>query len=277
MSPPTTDPSDVSQTTESPFRLTMLDVWQGLSILVESDGHYMLYDGGGKKRSSYVVSYLKEQGITTLDYLFASHYDEDHIAGLVGVMNIADVRQAVTPDYTKDTKIFQSFRNMLDQQNIPETHPAEGDVYSLGNAQITVLNADNKATQENNRSTVVRITYGDTSCIITGDAEFATEANLVYYDAPLDSDLYVVGHHGSSSSSMPAFLDAVDPDYAFISVGKNSYGHPTLETLQNLADEDCRIFRTDKQQEVTFFSDGENIWFDQEPWIFDPQAEAATP
>lgn len=103
------------------FSMTMLDVGQGLSLLIEADGHYMIYDGGGQSRSSYVVSYLKQHNVTKLDYLVASHYDEDHISGLIGVMNTTKVDQAITPDYLRETRVFNSFRSTLAYDMKPVT------------------------------------------------------------------------------------------------------------------------------------------------------------
>ena len=95
------------------FSLTMLDVGQGLSVLVQADGEYLLYDGGGRGASSYVVAYLQQHAVTELEWLAASHYDEDHISGLVGVLHTTPVEQALMPDYTTDTQIYQSLQTVL--------------------------------------------------------------------------------------------------------------------------------------------------------------------
>lgn len=261
--------ADQKNTDTSPaFKVTMLNVGQGLSILVESDGHYMLYDGGGKKRSSYVVSYLKKHKITNLDYIFASHYDEDHINGLNGVMNALTVQTAVTPDYEVDSDCYHSFRKNLELNKIPELHPEEDEVYPLGSAKIRILYADPTADPENNRSTVIRISCKDYSCLITGDAEAQVERDLIASGKKLDSDLYVVGHHGSASSNTEEFIKAVSPTAAFISVGKdNTYGHPAPETMTFLREQNCSVYRSDKQKETSVSYNGKEIVFSQDPWI----------
>ena len=249
------------------FSVTMLDVGQGLSLLINADGHYMIYDGGGKSRSSYVVSYLKSHGVTTIDMMVASHYDEDHINGLVGILNTTTVKTALIPDYTKDTNIYNSFMNKLDSSGAELIKPLAGDSYTLGNAKIQVISPRYYSSlEDNNNSIVLKITYGKFSMIVTGDAEEEAENTMVSSGYDLDSDLYVVGHHGSSSSTSYSFLNAVSPSYVFISVGEdNSYGHPTKNTMEKLQKCGAEMFRSDVQGEVTLtYSDGK-ITTSQEP------------
>ena len=255
-----------SSETNAPFEMTMLDVGQGLSLLIKADGKYMIYDGGGRSRSSYVVSYLKKHGVTELQYLTASHYDEDHIAGLVGVLNTTKVDTIVCPDYQKDTKIYQSFINKEQQSKAKVIHPKTGYTLTLGNAAIKVLSADNSAEKDNNRSIAMRVTYGNFSVIMTGDAELDEETSIIYNKYNIDSDVYVAGHHGSKYSSSTAFLNAVTPAYTLISCGTgNSYGHPTEEALRRIKESGSKLYRTDAQGEVTVYSDGNKYWFSQAP------------
>ena len=236
--------------------ITMLDVGQGLCVLIESEGKYMLYDGGGRAHSSYVVSRLKNLGVSDISYLFASHYDEDHIAGLIGVLNALDVENAVIPGYEADSKIYDSFITAAENAGAVET-AASGDTYLLGDARVDVLSAaDQTDTSENDKSTVVKLTCGDFSCVITGDAGADTETRLVKSGEELDCDLCIVGHHGSSSSSTPKFVAAMSPDYAFIGVGDNKYGHPTKKTLDTLEKNDVEIYRTDTQGELQLEVEG---------------------
>lgn len=252
---------------DAPFSVTMLDVGQGLSILIRADGHTMLYDGGGRDYSSYVVSYLHQRGITTFDYLVASHYDDDHINGLVGVLNTATVKKAILPDYTADTRVYESLQRTVQRKDVPVVHPQRGDTYNLGKAKITVLSPANYNQEiENNNSIAMRIQYGAFRVILTGDAEYDAEQAMVRSGLPLKSDLYVVGHHGSGSSSSRAFLRAIQPSYAFLSVGTdNEYGHPTQKVMDRLRSAGVSLFRTDKQGEVTAYSDGKTCWFNKSP------------
>lgn len=249
------------------YEETMLNVGQGLSILVKSNGHYMLFDGGSRSASSYVVAYLQQHNITKLDYVIASHYDEDHIAGLIGVLNTADVDTVICPDYTTDTQIYSSLMSAIAASGAKVIHPNVKDTYPLGNSTITILGPtsyDDRS--DNNRSIAVRIDDNKFSSVITGDAEQQEEQEILNSGINLRTNLYVAGHHGSSNSSSSDFVKAMSPAYIFISCGKNnSYGHPHWEALRIFKDIGCKIFRSDDQGEVTCFSDGKKYWFSIEP------------
>lgn len=248
-------------------QLHFIDVGQGLSVLAESDGHFLLFDGGDRKTSSLVVSYLKEQGVETLDYVIASHYDADHLNGVVGALNAFQVSQVLAPDYETDTKVFQSFQSAIEKNRIPLSHPTPGDSFTLGNASFTVLAPQDKSYQNaNDYSVAIRLTAGDVSFLITGDAEVESEAEMVKSGLPLESTVYVAGHHGSASSSSWDFLQKAVPEYVVISCGAgNSYGHPHVETMEKLQSMEIPVFRTDKQGTVTVSTDGTSLTWSADP------------
>lgn len=267
---------------DAPFSLTMLDVGQGLSVLVQADGEYLLYDGGGRGTSSYVVAYLQQHGVPELEWLVASHYDEDHISGLVGVLHTAPVEQALMPDYTTDTQIYQSLQNVLEEKSVPVVYPAQGDAFSLGDAEIQVVGPQKYTyDSDNSNSLCLRIEYGDFRCLLTGDAEQDAERDMAASGQELTCDVYVVGHHGSSSSTSEELLEAASPRYAFLSVGAdNAYGHPKEQTMTTLQQHGVALYRTDKQGEVTVYSDGENCWLSTSPcedWTSGSQTAPDTP
>lgn len=239
------------------FKLTMLDVGQGLSVLIEADGRFMIYDGGNREYSSYVVSYLKRHRISNIEYLIASHYDEDHIAGLIGILRTASVGTAIIPQYEADTRIYESFMEAV-QTADSVVYASAGNSYKLGKATVDILYACNGTEQtENNMSTVIKVSYGGFSCILTGDAEYDTENVLVQNGTDLQCNLYVVGHHGSYYSSSEQFVKAMRPEIAFIGVGAgNKYGHPTEQTLAVLDANGAAVYRTDLQGEISLYYDG---------------------
>lgn len=250
----------------APFSATMLNVGQGLSVLIQSDGHNMLYDGGNRAHSSYVVAYLQQHGIDFLDYMVASHYDEDHIAGLVGVLNTTPVSTILCPDYQADSKIYESFVKGEETSGAQIEHPDAGEEYLLGDAKIEVLQDDSSLEEANNKSIAVKISYGTFSMLLTGDAEQEAEEEMIRSGQDLHADLYVAGHHGSSSSSSQDFLTAVSPSYVWISCGAyNSYGHPHKETMEKLEKDGIQMFRTDRQGEVSVYTDGNSYWFSTAP------------
>lgn len=250
----------------APFSATMLNVGQGLSVLIQSDGHNMLYDGGNRAHSSYVVAYLQQHGIDFLDYMVASHYDEDHIAGLVGVLNTTPVSTILCPDYQADSKIYESFVRGEETSGAQIEHPEAGEEYLLGDAKIEVLQDDPSLEEANNKSIAVKISYDTFSMLLTGDAEQEAEEEMIRSGQDLHADLYVAGHHGSSSSSSQDFLTAVGPSYVWISCGAdNSYGHPHKETMEKLEKDGIQMFRTDRQGEVSVYTDGNSYWFSTTP------------
>ncbi len=251
----------------SDFALHMLDVGQGLSVLAEADGHYLLYDGGGAGASSFVVSYLKRQGISDLDYIIVSHYDEDHLNGIVGALHVFGCGSVLSPDYIPDTAIYRSYVSAVQENGAPVTHPLPGDTFALGNASVEILGPssyDNPS--ENNNCISLCIDYEGFRFLLCGDLEADGEADLVHSGADLSCDLYVVNHHGSASSSTFYFLDRVLPNYAFLSCGAdNPYGHPAAETMERLQAMDCDLYRTDRQGTVIAYSNGSSLWFSTDP------------
>lgn len=275
--PNSIESTEESEKKEKSFSMKVLDVGQGLCILIECDGHWMIYDGGGHASSSYVVSTLKKNSIETLDYMIVSHYDEDHISGLVGVMNTTPIKQIICPDYVTDSEIYDSFINKQKGNNIPSESPTAGQDYFLGSAQIQILSPENfEWPDDNNNSIAIRIIYGEFSCIITGDAEYEAEKVMLDSNLTLDSDVYVAGHHGSSTSSSEEFVNAISPKYALISVGENSYGHPTEEALSILEDHNCIILRTDLNGTITVTVDQNFLDVDYETNSFISEQEEST-
>lgn len=239
--------------------ITMLDVGQGLCLLVESGEHRLLYDGGGRERSSYVVAAMKERGYDSFDYMIASHYDEDHIAGLIGCLYNYRFYTLICPEYVCDTAIYRSFLKAVETREIKQIHPKAGDTFELGDARLTILGPKQYVDyNDNNNSLIVRITCGSFSCLITGDAQMELEDELLDSGCDLKSDLYIVGHHGSGYSSTYDFIQKVKPAAAFISCGAdNSYGHPDKETLERLSEVHAAVYRTDRQGELVCRYDGE--------------------
>lgn len=251
--------SDIGQ---SSFQIDFIDVGQGDSALVQCDGHYMLVDGGDSKKSSLIYTYLKNRSISYLDVMVATHPDEDHIGGLSGALNYADVGVAYCSVTSHDTKVFQSFVKYLAKQGKTITVPNAGDVFMVGSARVTVLGPRKLSSSQNNNSIVLRIEYGGTSFLLAGDAETEEENSLLNSEQNLQSTVLKVAHHGSDNSTGYRFLREVSPQYAVISVGSgNQYGHPTENVLSRLRDADVVTYRTDQQGDIICRSDGNTVSF----------------
>ena len=249
-----------------PFELHLLDVGQGQCVLLEADDHYMLIDGGGRSSSSFVVSYLKQQGIDHFDLVAVSHYDEDHMSGVIGALSVFPANEILLPSYAGEGELYQSLSTAAVSNGAVILHPFTGEEFSLGGATVEVVGPVRTDYEwENDRSLAFRITYCDVSCLVCGDAEGTSEWDMVNSGRDISADIYVVNHHGSRTSSTEPFLDVVSPSYALISCGKdNSYGHPAAEVLQCLQERGMQMYRTDLQGTVILYSDGYSIWADQE-------------
>ena len=259
------------------LKIHFLDVGQGACALIESDGHYMLIDGGGRDSSSFTVSYLAQLGIEKFDYMVATHFDEDHIAGLIGVFNKFAVETVLEPSYETDTSIYKSFKEAENNSKAKVIIPEPGEEYTLGDAKFTVLapkkpekDTDQETAaeglKENNQSICILLKNGDNKVLFTGDAEQEEEQYLVDSGRDIRADVYMVGHHGSGSSTSELLLNAVQPKYAVISCGTgNDYGHPVQEVLDRLWDKDVSVFRTDEQGNILMTSDGETITWNTDP------------
>lgn len=245
--------------------VTFLDVGQGDAAVLQCGGQTMMIDGGKAKASSYIYSWLKKNQISCLDVMVATHTDADHIGGLSGALNYAKVGTAYCPVTSGTTKIFQSFVKYLKKQGKSITVPEAGDEFSLGGAQVRILGPTDPQAESNNSSIVLKVTFGDTSFLFTGDAEREEEQELLESGYDLESTVLKVGHHGSDTSTSYLFLRTVNPQYAVISVGAdNTYGHPTEAVLSRLRDADVKTCRTDLQGTITAVSDGKKVTFQTE-------------
>ena len=261
-----------------PFEMHFIDVGQALSVLVECDGQFMLYDGGNVDDGSLVVSYLQKQGVEQLQYVFCSHAHEDHVGGLAAVMAKFPAGHAYSPVTESSTKCFNDFVKYTQQQGLQLEVPSVGTVWPLGSATVTLLGPVTQYSETNNTSLVLRIDYGDTSFLLTGDMEKTAETDLVNSGANLKADVLQVGHHGSSTSTGYLFLNVVLPEMGVISCGTgNKYGHPHEETLSILRDAKVDVYRTDLQGTITIGSDGQNFTVGTERFVPDSQLNPTDP
>lgn len=243
-----------------------LDVGQGLSILVQSEGQTLLYDGGPRTASSFLVSYLQDQQITEINYLVSSHYDEDHVSGLIGCLNAFQVDQVIGADYVHDSSLYTSFMEAVATQGLNVEHPAVGKEYNFGSGEFTILSPKEISKESNGNSVAIKLTNGENSFVFTGDADHNSEADMVSSGIDLNCDVLSVGHHGSATATSWDFLQATVPEYAVISCGAgNKYGHPDADTMEKLSDMDIQVFRTDEQGTIIATSDGNTISWNMDP------------
>lgn len=249
----------------STFEVHYIDVGQADAALVLCDGKSMLIDGGNVADSSLIYSYLDKLSLNHLNYIVCTHAHEDHVGGLAGALNYATVDVAYSPVTSCDSSAFENFVTCLEKQNVSITVPAAGDSFSLGSAAVNILGPIESSNDPVGNSIVLRVVYGETSFLFTGDAECDEEQDIINAGYTLGSTVLKVGHHGGATSTSEVFLDEIMPQYAVISAGTgNSYGHPTDEVLSRLRDADVKVYRTDMQGDVICTSDGAKVSFSVE-------------
>lgn len=246
------------------LQVHFLDVGQGDCTVVLCDGEAMVIDGGPRSASRYVYNYIRKTlKLGHLDYLVSTHPHIDHVYGVASILNAVQVDLLLSPVTKWDSRAFDNVLKYVAAQGTPLVVPEEGDTLQLGDATVTILHCWPEAVdmgRTNDSSIVVRIDYGETSIIVTGDAEDWSEYMMIDSGMNLKADVLRVAHHGSKYSSTMEFLQAVQPEYAVISVGKeNGYGHPDQEVLERLQAVGSRILRTDELGTIVMASDGETI------------------
>jgi competence protein ComEC len=246
--------------------VNFLDVGQGDSILIETpDNVEMLIDGG--RDSSVLRALSKEMSIfdREIDVVVATHPDSDHIGGLVDVIKRYKVPAILLTENEHDTPTASAFATAVDDESAELIYADAGQQFLLGkDVVVTVFSpvGDERLWESNTASVVLKVTYGDTSFMLTGDAPSEIENHLVdTYGEKLKSDVLKLGHHGSRTSTSEGFLDAVSPSYAVVSAGVgNSYGHPHQEVMQRVFARNIQSSHTGTDGTVTFVSDGETVW-----------------
>jgi competence protein ComEC len=247
----------------SPLAVHVLNVGKADSIFAECGGHCLLVDGGTADCGENVASYLRQRGVKSLDCVFNTHPDSDHIGGLKTVLLSFTVKRYCSPSLPRNlipnSTEYLGVQAALKSKNIHAEHPKAGSSFSIGSLHVEVLGPVRTGNSTNNNSIVLKLIYGKTRFLLMGDAEKEEEKTLLATGADLAADVLKAGHHGSDTSTTQEFLDAVRPKYAAISVGNDSNNLPKATVSRRFAEAGISVFRTDIHGTIIFLSDGNSI------------------
>ena len=255
-------PETESKGADTDLQVHFLNVGQGDSILIQNNGENLLIDGGKRSASDKVVGYLEKQGVEEINYVIGTHPHEDHIGGLIEVLDNFDVKNIMLPEVTSNTIVFEDLLDAIERSDIKINTPEVGGKLDSENMDIKILAPNSeKYSLTNDYSIALRLEHGKNSFLFTGDAEKKSEVEMVEeHSSILESDVLKAGHHGSKTSSNPEFLDLVDPAITVISVAEsNSYDHPSSDLMEIFNKRDIDIYRTDEDGDIIMKSDGKVI------------------
>ena len=237
------------------------------------NGQAMLIDSGEKEEAETVLDYLKKQGVKKLDYIVVTHPHSDHMGSMSEIISAVDVGKVIAPrvsdELTPTSKTYESFLKALRDKALKLTAAKAGTVYTFEAVsedgkkppEFEILAPLNDYDDLNNYSVVLKLTYGSTAYLFTGDAEKKAEKDILESGADLDADVLKLGHHGSSTSTSAKFLEAVSPDYCIIQCGTgNKYGHPHKETVDAVTEFGAKWYSNDRDGTIVVYSDGERIY-----------------
>lgn len=251
---------------EGKLTVHFIDVGQGDCILIRTpDGRNILVDGGDREAADRISRYLLSQGVRRIDMLIISHAHADHIGGLPALFDNFGISCVVDSGCEHASPIYEDLLRKIEERRI--------DYRLVGKDQIPIPSkdinldllrmeaGDDTDSELNNSSIIALIRYKDVGVLLTGDIQYQAEAQLLATHRNLKADILKVAHHGSADSTSNEFLEVVKPTYAVISVGsENEYGHPARSTIRRLNAAGVKVFRTDRDGDVVFSTDGE--WID---------------
>lgn len=241
----------------------IMDVGQADAALIYSNGCSAVIDAGLTSSADDISADLKSAEIRDIDALLITHLHMDHAGALAKIAMSFPIDNLIIPNRDSSAEAMPTV-NEAEKRVVAEKGKVftatEGMNFNIGEFEITLLAYFPDATKENDRSVITMAKIGDKKFLFTGDAEKATEADVLAEKLNIDCDVLKVGHHGSKSSSTAAFLKAASPEYAAISVGKdNMYSHPSNKTLTALKSCGAKVYRTDKNGDICFYVENGNI------------------
>lgn len=241
---------------DMPVAVHFVDVGQGDCTIVETPNGNILIDAGTAQSETAIRRCIDELGITAFSFAVFTHPHADHIGCAAALVEAYPIEHVIIPNAVSTSTLFEKLIAAIETADCGVIEGQAGKVLNLGAVKMELLAPCRTYDDLNNMSIVLRLTYGDCSFLFEGDAETIAEADMLENGISM-SDVLKVGHHGSSTSSSEAFIEAVAPQIAVISVGDgNAYGHPHASILDRLAAHHAEILRTDLCGTITIRCDG---------------------
>ncbi|NLL04014.1 MAG: MBL fold metallo-hydrolase [Clostridiales bacterium] len=249
-----------------PLSVHFIDVGQGDCIFIKIGDNTMLIDSGEKNNDEKIIKYLRNNGVDRVDYIIATHPHSDHIGAMETIIESFEIKNVIMPRLSEQnmptTKGYENFLIAVKNSGANVIAATPFNEYEFGDANFAILSPSNQSKNLNNMSVVIKLSFGDTSFLFTGDAESQVEQELISSGYDIRSNVLKMGHHGSNTSNTERFLQAVNPSFSVISCGKdNSYGHPHEEVVELLNKYDINYKRTDKNGIIVVGSDGSNLTY----------------
>ncbi|MDD6308061.1 MAG: DNA internalization-related competence protein ComEC/Rec2 [Clostridia bacterium] len=234
--------------------VTFLNVGNADCTLITTTGHVYLFDSGGSKQSDIaaktILPYLRYAHTDKIDVAFLTHYHSDHAKGFLTLLEGGYIQEIVLP-YHADNELKPALLRAAYHSNTKVRYASDGDLYTIGSMQIGIF--DTATGGEENNGVVYSVRLWDTRVLLTGDISKTGEKQLLHDGADIDSDILKVPHHGSPTSGLLAFTDAVSPDLAVITCGPNSYGHPHASVLEQYAQKKIPVLRSDERGTIAIY------------------------
>ena len=229
-----------------------INVGQGDSALIHYKDYDVLIDCGKNTAGPIVKDFLKSKKISQIDYLIITHPDSDHLGGCDDILKSFNVTTVITNGQISTTESYNEVIREIDTEQ--SIIASKGMGYSLLDASLSILQANNGFGDDNQNSIVAKLTYNNLSFLFTGDCDKECENLLL--DKDIQSTILKIAHHGTKFGTSLKLLETVKPKIAIISVGENSYGHPSEEVLDRLDQEGITTYRTDISGTIEIKTDG---------------------
>lgn len=259
---PTPEPSP--EPTEEPkkgFELHFIDVGMGDAMLLICDGEAMIIDSGNVGYGPIVVDYARSCGVDSLKYLLVTHGHADHVGGMPEIIDAFPFETMFLFDVPCSEEPYKKMLSIIDERKIETVRPEVGSKYNLGSGYFTILTPSKEDKSNlNNNSIGIKFVYGERSFLLLGDIQSGVENQLLKSGEDLKADVWKANHHGSNAGCTKKFIEAVQPQYIVIMVGKNNkYGYPDASNVSRMKKNCEALLRTDENGSVVFTSDGKDL------------------